>query len=304
MFKNLDTPPDSSDGLLWVDFAELRALVHPDKCFSKGDLSGVAQRAKDIGREFDANEKWRLIADMAGIRTVVYGDAYPFKVAADGDTLEMNFNESDTHTTYVGLLIASSLRNVEKNEWDRITRDFEETSFVIFEKLMPRGSEVRATWARAGSGATYSGKLFDKLTSLAADLRCTANFSAADFDSHDTGDGGIDLVAWHPMSDSRQGMPISFAQCGCSKDDWDFKQIEAHTAKHYHRLPTMHPWANYYFMPLDFRRPDGDWAKKSDLGQVILVDRLRLIRLAAQYSALGDFPTMEYVAEALVQSVA
>ena len=65
MFKNLDTPPEGgSDSLLWVDFAELRAMVHPDKCFSKGDLSGVAQRAKDIGRPFEPAGTWDVVSNI------------------------------------------------------------------------------------------------------------------------------------------------------------------------------------------------------------------------------------------------
>lgn len=60
----------------------------------------------------------------------------------------------------------------------------------------------------------------------------------------------------------------------------------------------MHPWANYYFMPLDFRRSDGDWANKSDLGQAIIVDRLRLLRLAEQYGLYTKLPDMSFIDEA------
>lgn len=300
MFADLDSPPKSNEGMQWVDFAELRAVVHPDKCFSKGDLGGIAQRAKDSGGGFDLDERWKLIVDLAEIRARAYESTYPFRVSNDRDTLELNFVESEAQTAYLGLLIASTLRNVMPAQRHAIARDFENTSLVIFEKLMPIGAEIRATWAGAGNGAPYKGNLFQKLTKIAEDLRCTPQFKAEDFNSGDSGDGGVDLVSWHPMADNQEGIPISFAQCGCSKDDWEFKQVEAHPAKHRHRLPTMHAWANYYFLPHDFRRPDGDWARKSDLAEVILVDRLRILRLAKQYGVMGSMPTMEYVAEALV----
>lgn len=301
MFKNLDTPPDQQAPMLWVDFSELRALVHPDKCFSKGDLIGIARRGLDIGRIFDADERWKLIADMVKIRQLSFGSAYPFKVSQDQDTIELHFDESGIQTTYLGLLIASTLRNVEITQRNHIARAFEETSIVIFSNLMPDGVEVRATWAGGGAGAPYTGSKFEKFTRLANDLRCTANFSKEDMDSQDSGDGGIDMIAWHPMADLRAGTPIAFAQCGCSRDDWIYKQMEPHTAKHYRNLPVMHRWSNYYFLPLDFRRPDGDWAHKFDMADVIFVDRLRLLRLAEQYSKIDALPTMEYVAEALVQ---
>lgn len=302
MFGELDSPPDTNEGTFWADFIELRALLHPDRCFSIGDLGGIAQRAKDIGREFKLDERWRLVVNLIQIRLHAYDSTYPFLVSEDKDTIELNFNESDAQTAYLGLLIASCLRNVVSAERNNIAREFEEASLVIFEKLMPAGSEVRATWAGASTGAPYTGTLFEKLTALANDLRCLPNFQANDFNNNDYGDGGIDLVSWHPMADQQQGMPIAFAQCGCSKDDWEYKQIEAHTAKHRPKLPTMHPWSNYYFMPLHFRRPDGDWAKKSDLGEVILVDRLRILKLAEQNGTLNAMPTMAYVAEALVHS--
>jgi hypothetical protein len=302
MFGDLDCPPESKEGMYWADYAELRALVHPDKCFSSGDLAGVAQRAKDIGRGFMADEQWKLVTDLIHMRVADYGDIYPFRVSTDEDTIELAFDESDAQTAYLGLLIASCLRGVNSKERGSITRDFEDTSYIIFEKLMPIGSEIRATWAGAGTGARYTGTLFQKLTALATDLRCLPNFNAADFSPTDTGDGGIDIVSWHPMADALDGMPIAFAQCGCSKDDWDYKQIEAHTAKHRPKLPTRHPWANYYFMPLHFRQSNGDWAKKSDLGEVILVDRLRILKLGHQYGVLSSLPTMAYVAEALVHT--
>jgi len=164
---------------------------------------------------------------------------------------------------------------------------------------MPDGAEIRATWAQGGVEAPYHGTLFEKMQKLASDLRCAANFKPRDFKPNDSGDGGIDLIAWHPMADSREGMPIAFAQCGCSRDDWRFKQLEASPNKHYRHLPVMHSWATYYFLPLDLREPDGDWAYKSDIGQAIIVDRLRLVRLVEQYGIHPLLPAMPFVDEAL-----
>lgn len=98
-------------------------------------------------------------------------------------------------------------------------------------------------------------------------------------------------------------MPIAMAQCGCSRDDWEHKQLEAHPVKHSQRLPVMHSWANYYFMPLDFRRADGDWAKKSDLAEVIIVDRLRILGLAEQFAVLDEMPDFAYVDEARAAAI-
>jgi hypothetical protein len=57
----------------------------------------------------------------------------------------------------------------------------------------------------------------------------------------------------------------------------------------------MHPWATYYFMPLDLRHSDGGWAYESDIGKAIIVDRLRLMRLASQYKLHDQLPPMVFV---------
>ncbi|MBD9407275.1 hypothetical protein IB236_18180 [Acidovorax sp. ACV02] len=299
MFTSLENPPDGKDIFLWTDYIEILALTHPDRCYCKGDLSGLARRLlTSTRRNIDYEQLWRDVINFSSTRRVAFGEFYPFEISDDQDTLSFKFNATPEHHAYVGLLIASSLRLVSKEILHRIARQFEEASLEVFKGLQPVGAEVRATWAGAGAGAVYQGKLYEKMLAIANDLRCTPNFKVEDFDERDTGDGGIDLIAWHPMSDERDGMPISFAQCGCSKADWTFKQIEAHPAKHIRHLPVMHPWATYYFMPLDLRRSDGDFAKKSDIGQAIIVDRLRILRLAKQFNSLKDFPAMPYVTDA------
>jgi hypothetical protein len=190
------------------------------------------------------------------------------------------------------------MRHVPETRRGELARYFEQTCLAVFERLMPEGAEVRATWAHGGTEAPYTGSLFEKMRQIANDLRCTANFKERDFKANDSGDGGIDLISWHSMADDRPGMPIAFAQCGCSKSDWRFKHLEASPAKHYGHLPTMHPWATYYFLPIDLRHADGGWAYESDIGNAIIVDRLRLVRLASQYglhAALPGLPLLDDV---------
>lgn len=297
----LECPPDSVEPLLWCDFVELRALVHPDRCFSRGDLASLERRRRDTANSgFQADVRWRDLVNFAGIRQHEFGEAYPFSVSDDGDTLEFCFNETPEQTTYLRLLLASLMRHIPNGLRSGLARNFEETCFAVFSKLMPEGAEIRATWANGGPEAPYQGTLYQKMQQIAGDLRCTANFKERDFNSRDTGDGGIDLISWHPMADSRKGIPISFAQCGCSKSDWKFKQLEASTAKHLSHLPVMHPWACYYFLPLDLRHPDGDWAYENDIAQAIIVDRLRLIRMSSQYNlheALPELPMLHEIRE-------
>lgn len=310
MLEALETPPRTADQFLWTDFIELRALLHPDRCYSRGDLLGLGKRALDTGIDLafagDGNtvgaatecatkieKRWREISNFAQIRANDFAAAYPFRVTEDGDTLEFG---SDTENQaaqqlYLDLLLASLLRYFPRTSTHEVGRFFEDSSYVVFKKLMPEGAEIRATGAGSGSAAPYQGTLFQKMQQIADDLRCTVNFKERDFKPNDTGDGGIDLISWHPMADTRNSMPIAFAQCGCSNSDWKFKQLEASPAKHYSHLPVKHPWSTYYFLPIDLRHPDGGWAYEADIGQAIIVDRLRLVRLVEQYQLYGQLPS-------------
>lgn len=300
MLEALEASPGSADPFLWTDFAELRALIHPDRCFSRSDLDGIERRGRDINSRLSPHTetKWRDLINFAGVRALEFAKSYPFAVSDDEDTLELSCDDSPEQTTYLRLLLASLMRHIPNIRRAELARHFEQTCFAIFSKLMPKGSVVRATWASGGAEAPYAGTLYEKMRKISSDLRCTPNFKDRDFKANDRGDGGIDLISWHPMADERPGLPISFAQCGCSKDEWRFKQLEASPAKHYSHLPTMHPWATYYFLPLDLRHADGGWACESDIGQAIIVDRMRLVRLASEYNlhtALPSLPLLDDV---------
>lgn len=298
MLDALDTPPSGADTFIWTDYAELRAITHSDQCFTRGELAGIERRSRDSGRGFNAETRWREIINFAGVRALEFGDSYPFTVSDDEDTLTLTLSGEVSQRVYLGLLIAACMRNIGNARRGEVARAFEQACYKVFAALMPAGSEIRATWANGGAEAPYAGTLPNKMRSLAADLRCIPNFKDRDFKATDTGDGGIDLIAWHSMADEREGMPIAFAQCGCSREDWRFKQCEASPNKHGRHFPVMHKWATYYFMPLDLRDVDGDWAYKSDIGEAIIVDRLRLLRLATQYGILGDMPPMPFIEEA------
>lgn len=302
MLQNLDITPGGIDAFFWSDFAELRALVNLDKCFSRGELAGIAVRNKTGEATLNVEERWRSLIDFCGIRKHEFGALYPFMVSEDEDTLSLDFSGTPGQRLYLSLLIAASMRHLPNTRKGDIARAFEETCFSIFSQLMPIGSEVRATWASGGPEAPYTGHLYEKLIQVAHDIRGFPNIKERDFKESNTGDGGIDLIAWHPMADERDGIPISFAQCGCSRDDWTFKQAEASPFLHGKKFNVRHDWATYYFMPLDFREFDGGWAYGSKIASVIIVDRLRLLRLAEKYDVYAKLPEFTFVDEALAMA--
>ncbi|HHQ4308276.1 TPA: hypothetical protein ACSP7Y_004320 [Serratia fonticola] len=302
MLINLDTLP-ANDEFFWADFIEIRALVHPDKCFSRGDLDSVMRaQAEEFGREA-SREKWRLASDFIIQRISIFGDSYPFRLSEDRDTLTLsatNENITEIQRLYLSLLLCANIKYVPRARRHEITRSFECISLPIFESIMPRGVMVYPNWAGGGAEARYNGNLLEKYRSIAQDIRCeSVNLRERDFRNRDHGDGGIDIVAWHPMGDERDSIPIAFVQCGCSQKDWVAKQLEATPAKLIGKLPVTHPWATYYFLPQDLRWMDGDWAYKADIGGAIFVDRLRLINLARENELLERLPARPYIEEVI-----
>lgn len=298
MLINLDSPPAGTDCYHWADFVELRAFIHPDGCFSKSDLYGVQRRVTNSNRSFKAEERWGDALGFIANRRHVFSRAYAFKPSDNGAYLELVEDPlTPEQYLYLSLLFASSLRFIQQKEWPKITRLFEEISYAVFAPLMPKNSEVRKTWAGGGLAAPYTGTLYQKMCAIARDIRCNANISERDFAGNDRGDGGIDMIAWHGMADDREGIPVAFAQCGCSTEDWTHKHLEPSPAKLFRQLPLMHRWATYYFLPVDLRWADGDWAYKNDLGEAIFVDRLRILNLVKEFGVVDTLPKLDFVSD-------
>lgn len=326
ILHNLHARPKASDIYLWSDYVELRCLVHIDRKFSRGNLLELLEETTDFAPQdlgiTDSEEPNDDNADIAeeedneaienvqhdlpntdkneskvadifknlAYRASIFGDAYPFVL--DDAQQEISLADSDTPLSnfYLQLLLSSSLRLVPKKRRHELTERFEKLSTVIFTCLMPMGWEVHQFGAKGST--RYRGHLFTRLEKLAKDLRGKLDVSRHHYTTTNAGDGGLDIVAWHPMgNDERIGIPIALAQCGCTAEEWSLKSLEASPAMLGSNLKTHHPWATYYFMPQDLVDGRGtvkDWQRRPSLSSSIVIDRLRLIRLATQYGVITD----------------
>lgn len=301
MLYNLESLP-LNDDFFWADFIELRALAHPNKRFSRGELASVMRSQSEGYTREQSQEKWRLATDFIMHRIAVFNESYPFHISSDRDEIILNGSALDeldsVQKLYLSFLICSNIKYIPKSRRGEVTRSFEEFSLPIFKALMPNGTQIFPNWAGGGEEARYKGCLFDKYSAIAQDIRCTAlGVKKRDFKPGDHGDGGLDIIAWHPMGDSRDAIPIAFVQCGCSQKEWVAKQLEASYAKLGARLPVTHPWSTYYFLPQDLRWMDGDWAYKADIGNAIFVDRLRLINISIENQLIDEFSFQPYLTE-------
>lgn len=316
LLKNLAKLPRLNDLFVWCDYIELRCLVHPDKVFSRSDLMETQEEMADTRDDADEIEDEQLAEDMGidyndvrddgllssnplkqdRLHRITYDrflhlqsreknfgeDLYPFVIDEELQTISMKDNMTAWQMLYVQLLLSSALRYCENTRSNELTGSFESVSLEIFKCLMPRGWEIHSFGKDHAS--RYTGHLFEKLSKLAEDVRGKLTLEKKHFHSRDYGDGGLDLVAWHPMSDERPNIPIAFGQCGCTAEDFENKMLQASPAKLGSHLIVGHIWANYYFMPHAMLSNDGkEWLRYSDFGGAIVIDRSRILKLAHQY---------------------
>lgn len=196
---------------------------------------------------------------------------------------------------YRFLLLASALQYVPR--YNALTSAFELASLSIFKVLSPPGSEVHGFWPGAHH---YPNDKAGRLKKLAEDLRATAVFSDKAFNAGDKGDAGIDLIAWHPMGDRRDRIPVAIGQCGCSVEDWKTKPHSVGRNSLSLKIALGPDWWQFYFMPLEMSGCTGDWADGTgDIPSVIVVDRSRFISFARTHGI--DLPTQ---ATPLLESLA
>lgn len=331
ILHNLDVKPKSSDSYLWCDYIEVRCLVHADHRFSRGNLlelldetaelasassdadvdsddgksafdnnddddDGVPEADTDSGGPHGLTVKDRNEAKTADLfknlayRASIFGDAYPFELDATGQELQLRDISASLRKLYLQLLLSASLRLVPNTRRSELTEPFEKLSTRIFSCLMPIGWQVHQFGAKGST--RYKGHLYTRLKKLADDLRGRLEVEKHHYKTTNSGDGGLDIVAWHPLGDdTRVSIPIALAQCGCTAEEWPLKTLEASPAVLGSNLTTQHPWATYYFMPqdlLDGRGAKQDWQRRPSLTKCIFVDRLRLIRLADLYGVADE----------------
>jgi hypothetical protein len=219
-------------------------------------------------------------------RASIFSDAYPFEMDASGQELRLRDIGPPLRKLYLQLLLSATLRLVPKTRRHELTEPFEVLCTKIFSCLMPVGWEVHRFGAKGST--RYKGHLYTRLKKLADDLRGQLrDVERRHFKTTNAGDGGLDIVAWHPLgNDTRVGIPIALAQCGCTAEEWTLKSLEASPAALGGVLTTQHDWATYYFMPQDLVDGQGtkqDWQRRPSLTRCIVIDRMRLIRLANAY---------------------
>jgi len=285
---------------------------------SRGNLQAQVQEAQDVQVDADidgdlddiagpndepavlddkVSARWDDIVLRLNARKASY-PGWPFEL--DGAVLRSVYDEQRAdHRLYVALLIASSLRLCVATRSNEVTSAFEEISYHWLSRSLPQFWKVRPFGAHASLPDAYVGNLREKFELLAADIKAKLQMDADEYGPENTGDGGLDLIAWQEIGDQRGNIPVIFGQCACSPTDWEHKQLDVTPAATEAHIAPQHPGAAYCFVPHDLSRGDGKWQRGVHRKRVVIVDRLRLLHLFKVSNAWGTLTNWSFVDDAM-----
>lgn len=330
LFLPLDVLPRHSYSFLWADYVELLCLCSKNGIVAKGNLQAQQQEAQDLQSDAGDDEHYSMEDDLSLISdeqdrtdSEVLDDrvtrrwddikkrlharsasfpGWPFEI--DGDVLRTKFDaENAEQRLYVALLIASSLRLCHDKRSAEVTSAFEEVSYHWLRQSVTTLWQVQPFGAHQTLPNAYTGTLRSKLEALATDIKGVLVKPASDYDPRDTGDGGIDLVAWQKMGDKRGNIPVIFGQCACSPTDWESKQLDVSPASTEAHIYLQHPAAAFCFVPHDLSMDDKNWQRAAHIKRTVVVDRSRLLNLFNSLQTGGLLPKWSFVSEATHQVV-
>ncbi|KPW30755.1 hypothetical protein [Pseudomonas coronafaciens] len=265
----LNKPRDSDIHTL-ADFAELLCLVTQDRSCSRETIS---DQIKDVG---DSNISESALDDCFSHlewRAQSFLGFYPFTLDSGSKNLSAPEELDEAYNLYILLLLCANLPFLEDRS--NITDTFERVSLMALEKSWPTGSSVLPF---GKNETTYAGTKVERINKLAGDLGGLGLCNEQTFRRGDSGDGGIDLVAWMGLDKyESRNIPSALAQCACSREEWVKKQTEISRDRLNSMIHPTHPWMQLIFIPHCFRNNHGSWAFDGEVAANIVYDRLRII---------------------------
>jgi len=284
-FKILEKTPSCARDKThhYCDYIELITLCDGDDGLSNSDIYDrflEDDEVQGIGSEdgAESNEKWVAEIDTwfseLAARISAYGEGYPFEFRENRFLLKGNLN--DHHFIYLGLLLCSSLRYIEKSSV--FSSAFEYASLCAMKEYLPKLAEVHIFGVSSGNEGRYTGSLENKIRKLSEDTNYPVSSRPNTFRSRDNGDGGVDIVAWLPFDeDSNLDKKLLFIGQSASTMDWPSKQHSVDRLHTYLEIDTTS--LTILYVPYDMRDCERNIQERTSVTTDILFDRHRMLKL-------------------------
>lgn len=262
------------------DLEDTRPRVFPD---SLSDMGGHYELTTVTAAEVNDAISQRALDVFAYIasRASAYGATYPFEIDSDLRSMRLKSERRlrglrKTGRLYLFLLACANLRYVpKKTDQENLAAKYEDICRRALELQLPRSAEVHLFAQKTRPDARYNGLLKDKLSLLANDLGEERTAADREFLAGDTGDAGLDLVAWLPVGDPLGGRIILFGQCACTTK-WVQKQHSATASALRASITLTVEPVPLCFIPFDFREVGGNWYQRRMIHGTVVIDRRRL----------------------------
>jgi hypothetical protein len=285
-----------------LDHMELRAICHIDKVISTGDILDIRKdNAAFDGTEAAQDESNPEIYphtassdDMAiyikqrlKYRRDNWGDIWPFdlQISSRGHCTITFDREHAGAVLYTYFLLTLYAKYMLPNTANRYRNLFEIFCHSLAKNLFPQSSgwTVKQSGVDAQGEDAYEGNKIDKLKAISTDLFLDSRPS--NWLSSISGDGGVDLVAFHQLYDKRGCLPVVFMQCACSSDIdelenkiWDacYTRLKSHL-----NLDVMHEC--FLFSPYDWCDLIQDRRFVVPNSDAVIFDRYRILKILREF---------------------
>ncbi|CAH1526350.1 conserved hypothetical protein [Vibrio harveyi] len=289
VFQNITAKiaPAFSELNYHCDFVEINALARGQQ--------GIDEDYTETLYPTKTTDELSNLFSLLESRADWYGNSYPFDVNASEMKISLKAHIEDIHKLYIFFLMCSCNTKIVR-EGNILESDFEHISTLVLKAYLPTHAQVHHFGKSSYTDDRYTGLLTNKLDTLAQDLKCQTAYVAEDFADSDTGDGGLDVVAWVPFPEDNlnfMNIQVYLGQCAIGKD-WVGKQTDVEKMKNNIHFPL--GTVSVMFVPHDLRKEDGHF-KRNRIRTHLMFDRFRLMNLvdAETLAQMRNFSTFNQV---------
>ena len=288
----------------FCDYIELLALLNNTDIVSASDIYDrflEDGKIEKIGSEESAeiNDKWESRIDewftLLQNRQDKFGDLYPFLI--NENTIKLNDTIDSKKNSYIFLLLSSTRQYIK--DGNLLTTDFERVSYEALKNYLPSFTKIFQFGKSNISANRYTGHITNKIDTLARDLKYRTKYKRESFATTNTGDGGVDIVAWVPFEEDENNCKIQvyLGQCATG-NDWLKKQDETN---YFNNYIDFEAHLNYVmFMPYDGRNRNSTFNEEAKMGDYLYFDRFRLLKMINNYSLVETLPSFDEIVQRVI----
>jgi len=233
----------------------------------KNEIGDLSSEISDDNDEYVYN-----LFEILKKRAEHFKETYPFIV--NSRNIKMKINLNSEHKSYIFLLLCSNLETFKEYQIV-LTDDFEKFSFTVLKKIF-NDKIILKKFGKNKTISDYSGKLFEKLEKLSQDLNLNIKIPSKKLSKYNSGDGGIDLIAWYNCEEINNNYTMVYLfQCASGKN-WLKKQDDTDKFQNLIDLSKNYVISGM-IIPFDNRDIDRDFLEEKDITIKLILDRIRLL---------------------------